>query len=134
MKPSNYPDSPYDVGDEVLINISCTGTRVGEIATIDSYGKAKHKDGSGGCECGHRNNTYWKKITTNKNMNIKEQFTIAITPEPQKSFRKAGITDGDNLLTEDGMKVYLSWRLQKDALEFKKEIVDPMLEEIKKEK
>ena len=44
-----------------------------------------------------------------KTMNIKEQFLLAITAEPQKSFRKAGITNGDDLLTEDGQKVFLSW-------------------------
>jgi len=70
----------------------------------------------------------------NKNMNIKEQFTLAMTPEPQKSFRKVGITNGDNILTEDGMKIYLSWRLMKDATEFKKEIVDDMVAELEKSK
>lgn len=71
---------------------------------------------------------------TNKNMNIKEQFTLAMTPEPQKSFRKVGITNGDNILTEDGMKIYLSWKLMKDADAFKKEVVDDMLAEQEKGK
>jgi hypothetical protein len=70
----------------------------------------------------------------NKNMNIKEQFTLVMTPEPQKSFRKVGITNGDNILTEDGMKIYLSWKLMKDADAFKKEVVDDMLAEQEKEK
>jgi len=70
----------------------------------------------------------------NKNMNIKEQFVLALLPEPQKSFRKVGITNGDNLLTDEGMRIYLSWRLMKDAVEFKKEIVDDMVAELEKSK
>ena len=69
-----------------------------------------------------------------KNMNIKEQFVLALLPEPQKSFRKVGITNGDNLLTDEGMRIYLSWRLMKDAVEFKKEIVDDMVAELEKSK
>jgi len=57
-----------------------------------------------------------------------------LLPEPQKSFRKVGITDGDNILTDEGMKIYLSWRLMKDADEFKKEIVDDMVAELEKSK
>ena len=67
-----------------------------------------------------------------KNMNIKEQFALCITPEPQKSFRKVGITNGDNFLTEDGQKVFLSWLLNKNADAFKKEVVDDMLKEQEK--
>ena len=69
-----------------------------------------------------------------KIMNLKEKFITAITPEPEKSFRKSGITDGDNLLTEDGEKVFLSWLLKKNAVDFKKEVVDDLLKEIKEEK
>lgn len=72
------------------------------------------------------------KLKKEKIMNIKEQFTLAITPEPQKSFRKVGITDGDNLLTDDGVKVFLSWLLTKNADAFKKEVVDDMVAEMEK--
>lgn len=69
-----------------------------------------------------------------KKMNIKDQFLLAITSEPQKSFRKAGVTNGDDLLTEDGQKVFLAWLLKQNQDAFKKEIVDPILEEMKNEK
>ena len=66
---------------------------------------------------------------TKKNMNIKEKFVLAITPEPQKSFRKAGITNGDDLLTEDGMNIFLSWLLKKNQDDFKEKVVDGLLED-----
>jgi len=69
-----------------------------------------------------------------KTMNIKEQFLLAITSEPQKSFRKAGIINGDDLLTDDGQKVFLSWLLKLNQDAFKKEVVDPILEDMKEEK
>jgi hypothetical protein len=57
-----------------------------------------------------------------------------LTKEPQKSFRKAGITNGDDLLTGDGQQIFLSWLLhEKYADDFKKEIVDGILEEKKKD-
>jgi hypothetical protein len=67
-----------------------------------------------------------------KNMNIKEQFTLSITPEPQKSFRKVGITNGDNILTDEGLRVFSSWLLNKHAEEFKKDVVDDMVKEMEK--
>jgi len=66
-----------------------------------------------------------------KTMNIKEQFTLSIIPEPQKSFRKVGITNGDNILTDEGLKVFSSWLLNKHAEEFKKDVVDDMVNEKK---
>jgi hypothetical protein len=61
-------------------------------------------------------------------MNIKEKFVLALTKEPQKSFRKAGITNGDDILTDEGTKVFLSWLLHKKyADEFKTEVVNELL-------
>lgn len=66
----------------------------------------------------------------NKIMNLKEKFVLAIMSEPQKSFRKAGITNGDDILTDEGTKIFLTWLLHhKFAEEFKKEIVDGILKE-----
>lgn len=65
----------------------------------------------------------------NKIMDIKEKFILAITKEPQKSFRKAGITNGDDLLTSDGQTIFLTWLLEKHQEEFKKEVVDDILKE-----
>jgi len=71
----------------------------------------------------------------NKPMNLKEKFVLAITPEPKKSFRKAGVTDGDDILTEEGTEIFLTWLLHhKFAEEFKKDVVDGILKEKLKEK
>jgi len=70
----------------------------------------------------------WLYKNNNKhNMDLKERFVLAVTPEPQKSFRKAEITDGDNLLTQDGQKIFLTWLLGKYADEFKTAVVDGLL-------
>ena len=69
----------------------------------------------------------------NKSMNIKEKFLTSLKKEPKKSFRKAEITNGDDMLTEDGKVIFLSWLLNKHGEEFKKEVVDELVEEMKKE-
>lgn len=68
------------------------------------------------------------------NMDIKEKFLTSIKKEPEKSFRKAGITNGDDMLTSDGQAVFLCWLLQKNGTEFKKDVVDDILKEEEKEK
>ena len=67
-------------------------------------------------------------------MNIKEQFVLAFKSEPEKTFRKTGITNGDDVLTEDGKSVFLSWLLKKFQDDFKKEVADELLKEVEKEK
>lgn len=71
------------------------------------------------------------EILNSKNtMSLQEKFILALTKEPNKSFRKANVTNGDDLLTEEGTVVFLSWLLHsKYADEFKKEVVDDMLKE-----
>lgn len=69
-----------------------------------------------------------------KSMNIKEQFVLALTPEPQRTFRKTGITNGDNILTDDGVKIFLTWLLTQNQDKFKTEVVDGLLAEQEKEK
>lgn len=58
---------------------------------------------------------------------LKEKFALLLTKEPFKSFRKAGITNGDDLLTEQGSHILLAWLLQKYGDEFKKDVVDELL-------
>jgi hypothetical protein len=61
---------------------------------------------------------------------LKEAFVLSLTKEPQKSFRKAGITDGDDLLTDEGQKIFLSWLLhQKYSEDFKSTVVDDLLKD-----
>lgn len=63
-----------------------------------------------------------------KFMNTMEKYALVFKPEPQKSFRKAGLTTGEDILTDEGQKIFLSWLLNKKyAVDFKKEVVDDML-------
>ena len=70
----------------------------------------------------------------NKTMNITEKFTTMFLAEPEKSFRKAGITNGDGYLTSDGQKVFLTWLLKKNGDAFKTDVVDVLLKEMEDEK
>lgn len=70
-------------------------------------------------------------INSNKTMNLKEKFTQIFLQEPEKTFRKAGITNGDGILTDDGQKIFLTWMLGKNGAEFKTAVVDPILAEEK---
>jgi hypothetical protein len=65
---------------------------------------------------------------------LKEKFLISLKPEPQKSFRKAGITNGDDMLTQEGRDVFLSWLLAKYGTDFKKEVVDEILKDKEEKK
>jgi hypothetical protein len=67
-----------------------------------------------------------------KKMNIKEKFVLAFKKEPEKSFRKAEITNGDGFLTCDGQQVFLGYLLKKFGDDFKKDVVDDLLKEDKK--
>lgn len=72
-------------------------------------------------------------IAQNK-MNIQEKFVLAFKSEPEKTFRKTGITNGDDILTDDGQKIFLSWLLKKNQVEFKKEVADEILKDLEDEK
>lgn len=67
-------------------------------------------------------------------MDIKGNFILSLVKEPNKSFRKAGITDNNDLLTDDGQKIFMSWLLHKKyADEFKTSVVDEMTKDTKTE-
>lgn len=63
----------------------------------------------------------------NKKMTLREKFLVSLKKEPEKSFRKAEITNGDDMLTEDGKNIFLSWLLTKNGADFKKEVIDEIL-------
>lgn len=73
-------------------------------------------------------------INNNMSVNIKEKFTLAFKKEPEKSFRKTGITNGDDFLTEDGQLIFLGWLLKKHGEEFKKDVVDDLLKDQEEDK
>lgn len=120
--------------------------------TIESISEkrleVKKDDGTMGWGCRKRDNGVWAAADgcddgihnlelisslTNNQMGIKEAFVLALTSEPKKSFRKAGITNGDDLLTEDGQKIFLTWLLHtKHSDEFKTGVVDGLLAEQEK--
>lgn len=69
-----------------------------------------------------------------KIMNLRETFVRGLMSEPEKTFRKVGITNGDNLLTSEGTELFLNWLFQKNKTEFKTEVADPIVAEQKEEK
>jgi hydrogenase maturation factor len=61
-------------------------------------------------------------------MSILETMTSLFRKEPNKTFREAEITDGDDILTKEGMYIFTSWLLHsKYAEEFKKAIADEIV-------
>ncbi len=139
----------FKVGDRIEIinrqnNPYCSSTlndsEIGKLGTVTNvnseefvdhiYFKIDGSDDQRGC-CPDSN---FKLITTNNNnMNIKEKFALAFKSEPEKTFRKTGITNGDDLLTEEGSQIFLSWLLKKNGADFKKEVVDLLVEDAKSE-
>lgn len=74
---------------------------------------------------------------TNNNqstMNLKEKFLLALKSEPEKSFRRLGITNGDDMLTTEGTELFLNFLFEKNKTEFKKEVVDSIIAEEEKAK
>jgi len=112
-------------------NNMCVGDR-GTVEAIQYSGKSidhvKIK-GYGQGHCIENLKLIKTNSLTSKLMDLKEKFVLATTPEPHKSFRKTGITNGDNLLTDEGTQVFLGWLLNKYGAEFKTEVIDGMLKE-----
>lgn len=70
------------------------------------------------------------QLATSNQMSIKEKFITAFLKEPEKSFRKAGITNGDGFLTEDGVQVFLAYLLSQNGAAFKTAVVDDLLKDV----
>jgi hypothetical protein len=127
------------VGDAVkcIAETSTNYKQIGEVTYVGSEEIEVRYDNG---ELGRGKFKYYELITRNpintvvsKIMGVKESFIVGLTPEPQKSYRKAGITNGDGLLTDDGVKVFLTYLLEKTP-QFKTDIVDSILEDLKDEK
>jgi hypothetical protein len=58
---------------------------------------------------------------------MRRMYAELFTTEPQKSFKKAGITDAQGVLTDVGSKIYLTYLLNSDDGGFKTKIVDELL-------
>lgn len=114
----------FKIGDKVkkIGSSDCQSAIVGEIYTVTRGGNGMGigKDKNRLCSCIGE----WELVVNQSNMNLKEKFLLVFKSEPQKSFRQKGITNGDDMLTEEGQAVFLTWLLQKHADDFKKEVVD----------
>ena len=64
-----------------------------------------------------------------ENMSIIEKAKLAFKAEPEKSLIKAGILDSGENLTKEGNELFTKFLFEKNKLEFKKEVVDPILAE-----
>lgn len=53
--------------------------------------------------------------------------------EPQKSFQKAGVTDANGQLTEEGLALFVNYMLDQNGEGFNKDVVQPILEAQKSE-
>lgn len=143
--------SKFKVGDKVRYKEGLTHLKPGplemdHVYTIRAFDGKKFyllpKDNPWGISGSNFKDFTWEVeehqlqlISTNiTNMSISEKFLLAFKAEPEKSFRKAGITNGDDFLTDEGQKIFLSWLLKKNGDGFKKEVVDGLLEEDKENK
>lgn len=118
-------------GENYGMNEGDTGIVTGDIETDNDSKDIHVKLDKNGNDTFH-NVSNIVLIAKNKNMNnLKEKFVGLFLTEPEKSFRKAGITDGDGMLTKEGTEVFLAWLLKKNGDVFKTEVVDPLLVEEK---
>ncbi len=127
------------VGDKVqcLSEKSTNYKQVGEVTCIEGdIISVKYPDG----DTGKGKSKYYKLTSCNPIhkvqstiMGLTDKFLLGIKAEPQRSFRKAGITNGDDLLTSEGTQVFLAWLLKENEDAFKTEVVDPIIEEMKDE-
>lgn len=129
----------FKIGSKVKINpdsSSSTSHKKGwKAVIISSYNGSSRAAWNVQYEDGGTESWYQDNLTLiNNSMDIKEKFTLAFKKEPEKSFRKAGITNGDDFLTEDGQLIFLGWLLKKHGDEFKTDVVDGLLEDQEKDK
>jgi hypothetical protein len=125
----------FEIGERVIMQASkgtylyvpngAEGVVIGVHADCGGYCTVKFPT-DGSCNV---YNVDLKKVSNKKSMSIKEKFIISLLPEPEKSFRKAGITNSDGLITADGQTLLMTWLLNKNKKEFNEEVVQPLLKE-----
>lgn len=130
----------FAIGNKVecLSEKSTNYRQIGIVTACDSeYVTVEYPNG----EIGKGKFKYYKLVTCNpintvvsKIMNLRETFVRGLMSEPEKTFRKIGITNGDNLLTVEGTELFLNWLFQKNKDAFKTEVADPIVEEQKEDK
>jgi hypothetical protein len=79
------------------------------------------------------NQSYGSTIIKQTTPSMYERFTNLFLSEPEKSFRKANITESNGELNSEGKRIFLAWLLKKNQDAFLVEVVAPLLaEEAKK--
>jgi len=130
----------YNIGDRVECLANCNKGKKGTIVKICAdrvY--VKYDDCSEGNSV--KPSKYYKLISCDKTNNVvgktmsslKEAFVMAFLGEPEKSFRKAGITNGDGLLNCEGRELFENWLFQQNKDKFNSDVVQPILADMDKE-
>lgn len=73
-------------------------------------------------------------LTKNFMSSLVKKFQSLLLPEPEKTFRKAGVTNESDALTNEGHELFLAFLLKKHGTEFKTEVVDVLVKEEKEDK
>lgn len=73
-------------------------------------------------------------INSSNTMNLNEKLALVFKGEPEKSFIKAGVMNTDESLTSEGQTLFHAWLLKKHGADFKTEVVDPIIAEMKNSK
>lgn len=71
------------------------------------------------------------KNVNKNNMNLIEKIKEATLKEPEKSFRKCGVTGADGELTDQGTEAFIQWLFEQNKDKFNEEVVQPILKEDK---
>lgn len=134
----------FKIGDKVRLinNQNVSSFSVGIIGVIESEERYENYRAYYSVNFGYNaNQLIWANclelIDKINLMNLKEKFVLAITPEPKKSYRKVGITDGDDVPTDEGVRIIIGYLLHnpdKTIKDFKTDVVDPILKEKEEEK
>lgn len=117
------------IGDSVkcIANDNGSGEYIGMEGSVISVGSCEYKYRYSVSFCSAGFSDEELKLTKNY-MNTKEKFALIFKGEPEKSLRKAGLTNGDDLATEEGVQLYVSYLMKKDKT-FLDEVVVPILKE-----
>ena len=92
------------------------------------------------CKIFSQDRNYWtfphcalKLINNNIMTNLTSKLKLLTKGEPAKTFIKTGITNEQDILTPEGIELFLNWLFEKNKADFNKEVATPLLEEEEKE-
>jgi hypothetical protein len=131
--------SKFKVGDIVKNNgsgVACSSVLPDDgtvLTVVNDGGTLQVKRNGSNCSC----QSGWELVSSNNNFMVEgliAAFKGLTVGEPQKSFRKLGITDEQDLMTTDGSRIFLSWLLTRYADDFSKEVVDGLKKQDEEEK